>query len=69
MGVPNFSNLRAKYNINKDQWNEIRKNARKIFEDSEASLQCGKKGCGWKKVTDDVRKSCCEQVIFLKIDS
>ena len=68
MGAANFSVFRTKRNINKDQWKKIRKDARNIFKDCGAYLQCGIKSCGWKKVSDDVRKLACQKVIFLNID-
>ncbi len=57
MVAPKIGPLRKKIGIdNNREWENIKEDAQKIFEDCEDHIQCTIKFRGWTSIDDDVRK-------------
>ena len=65
MVAPKIGPLRKRIGIDNDrEWENIKEDAKNIFEDCGGHIQCKIKFHGWTSIEDDVRKLACLKVIL-----
>ena len=69
MVAPKVRPLRMRIGIdNNQEWENIKGDAKKIFEDYGGHIQCRTKFHGWTSIEDDVRKLACLKVILFPLN-